>query len=49
MKISIDGRSALFYNGSGIGNYSSEIINKLLKINKEDSIKILPKMLVNHI
>lgn len=42
MKISIDGRSALFYNGSGIGNYSSEIINKLLKINKEDSIKILP-------
>lgn len=43
MKISIDGRSALFYNGSGIGNYSSEIINKLLKINKEDSIKILPK------
>ena len=46
MKISIDGRSALFYNGSGIGNYSSEIINKLLKINKEDSIKILPKILI---
>lgn len=40
MKISIDGRSAIFYNGSGIGNYSSEIINTMLKINKEDYIKV---------
>ena len=40
MHIAIDGRSAFFYKGSGIGNYSYELIKNILKINKLHSIDI---------
>lgn len=40
MNIAIDGRSAIFYKGSGIGNYSYELINNILKINKSNLIDI---------
>lgn len=40
MNIGIDGRSAFFYRGSGIGNYSYELITNLIKINKLNLIDI---------
>ena len=40
MHIAIDGRSAFFYKGSGIGNYSYELIKNILKMNKLHSIDI---------
>ncbi len=46
MNIAIDGRAAFFYDGSGIGNYSYEIIQNMLKMNKSHSIDIY-KNLIN--
>lgn len=43
MNIAIDGRSSFFYNGSGIGNYSNELIKHMIKINKSNSIDIFSK------
>lgn len=40
MKIAIDGRAALFYRGSGVGNYSYEIIKNLSQIISKDELKI---------
>lgn len=40
MNIAIDGRSAIFYKGSGIGNYSYELITNMVKINKLNQIDI---------
>ena len=36
MNIGIDGRSALFYKGSGIGNYTYELIKNIKNINSID-------------
>ena len=41
MHIAIDGRSAFFYRGSGVGNYSYELIKNIFKINSYHSINIL--------
>lgn len=48
MNIAIDGRAAFFYNGSGVGNYSYEIIKNLLKINKIHLIDIYSKISKNN-
>ena len=41
MTIAIDGRAAKFYDGSGIGNYSKELIKNITKTNNRHSINIL--------
>lgn len=48
MTIAIDGRSAFFYNGSGIGNYSYELIKNIIKINTLHSIDIYSNTSSNH-
>ncbi len=40
MHIAIDGRSAFFYRGSGVGNYSYELIKNIFKINSSNLIHI---------
>lgn len=41
MRIAIDGRSAFFYRGSGVGNYSYELIKNIFKINSSNLIDVL--------
>lgn len=40
MTIAIDGTAAKFYNGSGIGNYSKELIKNILQTNNNHLIEI---------